>query len=576
MNPVPLLPLALLGVERAYRRPQSDSGWIILALAVALSFYAGFPETAYLDGLFVVAWAVLRLVQADGRGWLAARYLLGGGIGLLLTLPLLVPLAEYLPSAASHVNQVGIGYQHLTATALPVLGLPYFYGPIGAYGSSIPGLYRLYWTPVGGFLSATTIILGIAGILGSRRDPGLRYLLVIAGAGALLWAFGAPPYAELSHILPYMNRVVVMRLSPPIWELAAVIAACFGLEALGSGRRARIALLVGSATMLGVATATMLGNPNARYALGSPARSWAIGSIVWASGAVGLLTWLGGTRRRRGSRRLAAMLLVLDAAAMAFIPQLSAPRAVAVDTAPVRFLARHLHLGRFYSFGVYRPNYDAYFGVSSLNWTDPLTPPAWRHEIKTELATDTLPGQFDGASLLHRPGPSAITQAAAHLRAYEYLDVRYFVVHDPEPAALSNGHGLAKVFDDGFVSILALPHPTPYFTASGASCAIQPRGRDLARTDCTGPATLVRAGLYLPGWSATVNGHPARLVDYDQLLTAVRLSPGRSTVRFSYTPPGIGGALAGLGVGLLLLTAVPAWRRRRLRGGERLGTCSRS
>ncbi len=55
-NPVALLPFELLGVERIFRRSAKDNaGWIILAFSLALSFYAGFPETTYLDGLLVAA-----------------------------------------------------------------------------------------------------------------------------------------------------------------------------------------------------------------------------------------------------------------------------------------------------------------------------------------------------------------------------------------------------------------------------------------------------------------------------------------------------------------------------------------
>src|SRR6185437_7685315 len=69
VNPVPFLPLLLLGVERALVSAQSAEtaqgwsrrivarhlveGWAWIAIALALSLLAGFPEVAYLDGLLV-------------------------------------------------------------------------------------------------------------------------------------------------------------------------------------------------------------------------------------------------------------------------------------------------------------------------------------------------------------------------------------------------------------------------------------------------------------------------------------------------------------------------------------------
>lgn len=580
MNPVPLLPLALLGVERISRRPRGNSGWIILALALALSAYAGFPETAYLDLLFVVAWATLRLIQATARVELLARYLLGAVTGLLLSLPLLVPVAEYLPHAAT--NPPGIGYLPLHTTALPMLGLPYLYGPIYGPGRFVPALYSYFLHPVGGFVTATTIVLAIAGVLGARRDPGLRYLLALVAVGTLLWSFGVEPFAGLSHLLPYMSQVEVRRFSAPVWQLAAIIAACLGLEAVGADRRSRAAVVAGGLGAIGLGTVMLLGAAGwviAKVAHAHPsAHTWAVASIVWSAAGVVLVTGLGLVRGRRWSRGLVGALLVLDAAAMAFIPQLSAPRSVKVDMSPVRFLARHLDLGRYYGFGVYHANYGSYFGIASLDTNDGLVPKPWKKEIVTALGWNMSPWaafRFDGVPMysdqrypdLRARSPGR--QALSHIGSYEALDVRYFVAKDPVSPVFGRGpsysHGIRKVFDDRFVSIFALPHPTPYFTTRGARCSLRPDGREAAVTSCSGPATLVRSEIYLPGWSATVNGHAARVRAYRRLLTSVQIGGGRSIVRFSYTPPGIPLALAGFAVGLLLLAGVPVGQRLALR-----------
>ena len=64
-GPVPFLPWVLLGIERAVAKAslRDPFGWRMLAVAIAMMLLAGFPETAYICGLFALAWSVLRLAQ---------------------------------------------------------------------------------------------------------------------------------------------------------------------------------------------------------------------------------------------------------------------------------------------------------------------------------------------------------------------------------------------------------------------------------------------------------------------------------------------------------------------------------
>lgn len=66
INPIAFLPLLLLGIESARSAAVAGrrGGWWVIAVACALSFYAGFPETAYPDALLAVAWLVWRCASA--------------------------------------------------------------------------------------------------------------------------------------------------------------------------------------------------------------------------------------------------------------------------------------------------------------------------------------------------------------------------------------------------------------------------------------------------------------------------------------------------------------------------------
>src|SRR5512136_248708 len=81
-NPIPFLPLLVLGVERARAAAVSGrkAGWMWIAVALALSLYAGFPEVAYINGLLAMVWAVLRFLQMSiGPRTAYVRKLLAGG-----------------------------------------------------------------------------------------------------------------------------------------------------------------------------------------------------------------------------------------------------------------------------------------------------------------------------------------------------------------------------------------------------------------------------------------------------------------------------------------------------------------
>ena len=70
--PLPFLPLLLLGVEHARRAAVRGAplGWSLIVVAVAYSLYAGFPETAYFDGLLAALWSVGALLSLPRAAWL--------------------------------------------------------------------------------------------------------------------------------------------------------------------------------------------------------------------------------------------------------------------------------------------------------------------------------------------------------------------------------------------------------------------------------------------------------------------------------------------------------------------------
>ena len=85
------------------------------------------------------------------------------------------------------------------------------------------------------------------------------------------------------------------------------------------------------------------------------------------------------------------------------------------------------------------------------------------------------------------------------------------------------------------------------------------------KTDSSGPAYLVLADTFDPGWSATVDGSPAPIRPAYVAFRAVALTPGSHTVAFTYRPAGftLGLAISIVGIALAILL----WLR-----GDRLGS----
>jgi hypothetical protein len=76
------------------------------------------------------------------------------------------------------------------------------------------------------------------------------------------------------------------------------------------------------------------------------------------------------------------------------------------------------------------------------------------------------------------------------------------------------------------------------------------------------PGFLLLLDTYFPGWTARVNGRPARIYQADYNFRAVSLPAGRSTVRFSYRPKSLSLGLALSATSLLVIGGVWFWPRK--------------
>jgi hypothetical protein len=140
-----------------------------------------------------------------------------------------------------------------------------------------------------------------------------------------------------------------------------------------------------------------------------------------------------------------------------------------------------------------------------------------------------------------------------NIREYEDVGVKYLVAdHTQVTPDFSQQYGLTKVFSDPLIDIFALPRTAAYYQ-SPPDCVLTPQSRDIVMADCQKPATLTRQELYMPGWSASVNGMEKQVKPDQNIFQKVGVPQGKSTVKFIYNPPHIMAAYAAFVLGVMAI-----------------------
>ncbi len=565
VNVIPFLPLLLLGIETAYAASIAGrpGGWWLIAVAGALSVYAGFPETAYIDALLAGLWVVWRggcAGRVHVRPFLI-KLALGAVCAALLSAPLLVAFADYLRAGiTTHVSGADLGTVHPPGVALPMLLLPYIYGPLYGYGDPA-GTWLVVWGDVGGYLSTSLLFFGIVGLVSPRR-PGLRLVLLTWIVLSVARIYGVPGLGAVLGVFPGVGHVLFERYADPALEFAVIVLAALGMDTL-STRTAPRRLLAGVTlvSLAAVGAAVVRAQPYAdtlQPASHSLYQRW---SVIWAVAviAVGALATI---VPRAGVRRiLVAAIVSVDAFALFVLPELSAPRSVTTDIAPVVYLQKHQGLARFATVGPLYPNYGSYFGLRAVNDLDAVLPKNYYSYAFAHLNSLVSPFFFSPAAESPATGEA---QLLAHLNGYRAAGVRY-VLTNPDVQLPVGPRSFKLVFRSPTTWIYRLAGASPYFTSTNPLCSVRFKSDDSARLSCPGSTTLVRRETYMPGWSASADGRSLPIRQDDGIFQAVTVGPGSHRVTFAYTPPHMELALLAMGAGILGLLAPPLIRRIRIR-----------
>jgi hypothetical protein len=593
VRPIVLLPLSLLGVERALTaaRQHRPGGWRLLGVALAFSIVAGFPETALIDGILVGWWAVIRISGPGREYWRPMVAKLGAGllVGVALAAPLLVAFLTFLPSANIGGHGAIEAHASLPPVGLSQLVLPYSLGPIfgfhggGVTAGGVDGITAT-WGSVGGYLTVTLMAAGLVGLVG-RRNRRLRIGLGAWVAICLLRTYGFAPVVHLMAAIPGINSTAFYRYADASWELSIVILAVLGLDDLARSHTprkvlVRSALLTGAlVAWAGLAAWTVMGPATSvtpkHHGSGQPyvIASWLLAGVVLTALVIG--SWRSArnsgadlNRRIRKSKRrgriLAAAAICAESTLLLGFTYASAPQPSALQLGSVDWLQTHLGTYRFATLGPIQPNYGSFFGIAQANTTDLPIASDWVIYVNSYLDTNSPTLIFTGAATIDPKAESPADEFTSHLANFEAIGVRYLVTNAngldvvgsrfPTPGTPPWPAGPRVIYRDSFAEIWQLPEAAPLFSllpASpknsvdtsfvGANCSVTGQGFDQATVTCSRPSVLLRQVEYIPGWSASVNGKavPVSQVPFGLpgLFQEIAVPAGTSTIQYTFLPP---------------------------------------
>jgi hypothetical protein len=272
-------------------------------------------------------------------------------------------------------------------------------------------------------------------------------------------------------------------------------------------------------------------------------------------------------RNRRLRLAIAAVVVAGEALLLFVVPMASAPRRVHLDLAPVSFLQRQLGYSRFFTLSPLQPNYGSYFGIGALNVNDIPIPKPFARYVNARLDRVVDPtlfvGDYGGARPKTEPSPKE--ELLRNLDGYRAAAVAYVLT--PSGQALpQSADTFTLVFRSPSTWIYRLAGAAPYVQAPG--CRVTVRSRNDIGLSCRRRTSLVRRETDLPGWSASVDGHHARVQPFDGLFQSIAVGAGAHRITFSYRPPYVDWGYAAFAIGLgwlaLVLVLEPVVRRRRV------------
>ena len=597
------LPLVLWACRRAVER-RSWRLAVVGGLPTGLSILAGHTASFIYVALGLVAYAAFCAWEhrREERSVRALLPLAWTGVMLVVGVALaavqLLPMAEL---ALRSTRQAAPGYDFAARFSWPpgyllTLLVPNFFGEPTHTGYWGDGVYDEFIFYVG-------VLPLLLALLGLRLRHRLKPFLVALGLGALLLALGR--YGGLHPLfyrfIPPFRLARAPARAGFLFTLAAAALAGLTLTALQSSpgeERARLLKPLRWPPVLIVA-----GGALALVVVGFAAFAWGretnpAAGRLWHQAnqtalfllffllSVGLLAaWRDTSRHRTGLWLLALGLVVLDLwtfggsiVEVVDVQESGYWRVVAQAVADPQ-AARVLPWG----LSEFDQNGGMAFGLRSVFGYDPLIMQRYEEFITSRpdprartydllnagylitTAPQEFPDEPDAPRLLlEQDGVYVYERPAALPRAWVA----------PQIEVLDDTDSLARIHEADFdprttaLADSALdcdPAPSVHGGAGEVEILRYDGNHIEARVRSEG-GLLVFSEIYYPGWRATIDGDPARLVRADYVLRALCVPPGEHRIVLVYDPPLLKIGLAVTSLALLSVVGVALWNHRRCGG----------
>lgn len=594
--------LALLCCHRPVR-----FGYVVgLALSVAFCLYGGFPEANAFVAVALVLMAVVfvsmvsvaalgarrrrEATPADDRRriWavLAGPTSVVGAIiaGTLLALPLWWPGLQVLSS--SH-RQVEGGFPGIPVQGLALLATQGYFGlPIKNDAFFLAG--SNYYETVA-YVGIVVLVLALVAVVLHWRHPAVLAALLLTVAVVVV-CYQTSSFHPVQDFLSRIAGEIEWSRFRSVVGLPLGLLGGIGLETVWRRRQSvRTWAVFSAATLLAAVAVVFL----AMHEVSGPNRAVRERSLIWPAALVGFcvvcaLGWAlalavrrqSGKHSRRAGRlapRFGGLLAPsgLWAASAAFLlfagvginsyaksPFKPDPAIeelqhyvghslVGVDTGKPKLVQVFVHVG-FY------PETNLGYGIDQFAGHDPVIPESYFAVLSPTVA----------------PGGPGLVQPDIHTVAIaRKYGTRYILVLK----GLIPPKGTRRVADIAGEGLYYVPGAARFtLTAGGRVARVnQPSpSQYVIHTMSRRGGTLTARVTDLPGWHASIDGHPVRLVSKDKIMWSLHVPAGSHEVRLWYWPgrlsEGIVAAIAG-GAGLVAWGATALWWRRRRSASNRAG-----